>query len=287
VHIPLLVTDREPMPALGCRSNKGNDHMPIATNRGVRIHYEIIGDGPPLVLQHGFTSSLAAWHECGYVDALRTRYRLVLVDARGHGLSDKPHDEQAYGLERRVADVTAVLDALSIARAHFWGYSMGGTIGFGMAKYAPHRLNALVIGGQHPYAVDRARLRTLVQVGIAEGADAFVAGFRLYSGAISAAQATRLREADYVAWLAMLQDSDSMAGILSGMLMPCCVYASDGDSVYEKAKLASQHMPNARFVAVSRLSHRQAFAESGYILPQVTGFLGEYDGDRPVSPGAA
>ena len=63
-----------------------------------------------LVLQHGFSESVVDWYEAGYVDALRSDYRLILIDARGHGASDKPHDPGAYELERRVADVVAVLD---------------------------------------------------------------------------------------------------------------------------------------------------------------------------------
>jgi pimeloyl-ACP methyl ester carboxylesterase len=133
--------------------------MPYASNAGTRIHYEVEGTGPALVLQHGFTQCLQDWFECSYVGELRSNYRLILVDARGHGDSDKPHDEASYALDRRVADVTTVLDALSIEKAHFWGYSMGGYIGFGMARYAPRRVNALVIGGQHPFARDQAGLR--------------------------------------------------------------------------------------------------------------------------------
>jgi pimeloyl-ACP methyl ester carboxylesterase len=51
----------------------------IAAPDGVRIHYEVEGDGPPLVLQHGFTDSLMVWYERGYVDALRHLYRLILI----------------------------------------------------------------------------------------------------------------------------------------------------------------------------------------------------------------
>jgi pimeloyl-ACP methyl ester carboxylesterase len=247
--------------------------MRFATNSGVRIGYRVEGSGPPLVLQHGFTSSSAAWYECGYVDALRPHFRLVLIDARGHGNSDKPHDPACYTLDRRAADVTAVLDDLGIERAHFWGYSMGGRIAFGMARYAAHRLGALVIGGQHPFAVDRTRIRDLVQVGLSEGPDAFVTRFRGYSGAISPEQERRLREADYLAWLAMLADTASMEDQLPRMTMPCCVYASDGDSVYEKARTASARIPNARFISLSGLTHRQAFVESPRILPHVLDFL--------------
>jgi pimeloyl-ACP methyl ester carboxylesterase len=88
------------------------------------------------VRQHGFSESVVDWYEAGYVDALRSDYRLILIDARGHGASDKPHDADAYGLDRRVGDVVAVPDALEIAKAAFWGYSVGGWIEFGMSKYA-------------------------------------------------------------------------------------------------------------------------------------------------------
>ncbi len=66
--------------------------MAYASNRGVRIHYQVEGDGPPLVLQHGLFWSVAGWSRVGYVDALKPHYRLILIDARGHGVSDKPHD---------------------------------------------------------------------------------------------------------------------------------------------------------------------------------------------------
>jgi pimeloyl-ACP methyl ester carboxylesterase len=122
--------------------------MPYAENNQVRVHYRVEGsNGTPLVLQHGFTESIVDWSDCGYVDVLRARHRLIMIDARGHGGSDKPHYPEAYRLEARVGDVVTVLDILGIAKAHFWGYSMGGWIGFGMAVFAPERVDRLVIGG--------------------------------------------------------------------------------------------------------------------------------------------
>jgi len=70
--------------------------MPYANNRGVQIRYEVEGAGPPLILQHGFTCSIEDWYEGGYVAVLKADHRLVLVDARGHGGSDKPRDSAAY-----------------------------------------------------------------------------------------------------------------------------------------------------------------------------------------------
>src|SRR5215467_13654037 len=127
--------------------------MPYATNQGLRINYRVEGSGPPLVLQHGYTWHLGGWTRCGYVEPMKSHYQLILVDARGHGASDKPHDPDAYRLPLKVGDVVAVLDALHVPSAHFWGYSMGGWIGWGMAKYAPERVQGLVIGGAHPYAL--------------------------------------------------------------------------------------------------------------------------------------
>ena len=69
--------------------------MLYAHNQGVRIHFTVEGEGPPLVLQHGFASSLQTWYITGYVEALQSDYQLILVDARGHGGSDKPHDPAA------------------------------------------------------------------------------------------------------------------------------------------------------------------------------------------------
>ena len=80
--------------------------------------------------QHGLTSSILRWYEFGFVDALKDDYRLVLIDARGHGDSDKPHDAAAYDQKLMASDVIAVLDAEGIDRAHYMGYSMGGSIGF-------------------------------------------------------------------------------------------------------------------------------------------------------------
>ena len=70
--------------------------MPYLTNNAVAIHYRVEGEGSPLILQHGFTDSSESWYELGYVAALKSKFRLILPDTRGHGQSDKPHDPRAY-----------------------------------------------------------------------------------------------------------------------------------------------------------------------------------------------
>ena len=122
--------------------------MPFVTNRGQRIHYTVDGDGPLVVLQHGYLSSAADWKTCGYVDALsEAGFRVACVDSLAHGDSDKPTDVTLYALPHRADDLAAVLDELGADEAHVVGYSMGGWIAGGMASYHPERLASLTIAG--------------------------------------------------------------------------------------------------------------------------------------------
>ena len=122
-----------------------------------------------------------------------------------------------------MADVVAVLDALDMAKALYWGYSMGGWIGFGIAKYARERVHALVIGGQHPYARQMGSLRRIVQRGIVQGSGAFVAGMEILFSQELAERKKRLLSADLKAYLALTQDRPGLDDILPTMLMPCCL----------------------------------------------------------------
>src|SRR5262245_14660101 len=85
--------------------------MPEVTNDGVTIRYEAVGQGRPLVLLHGWSCDRTWWFEPGYVDDLKRDHRLVIMDLRGHGASDKPHDWEAYHAEDFTNDVLAVADA--------------------------------------------------------------------------------------------------------------------------------------------------------------------------------
>lgn len=248
--------------------------MPYAANEGVHLYYSVEGDGPPLVLQHGFTQCIEDWYEAGYVDALKSDYRLILVDARGHGQSDKPHDAGAYGVDRWVTDVTAVLDALGIARALFWGYSMGGWIGFGMAKYAPQRIGRLVIGGSHPYARSQEPARQFFAAHLDDSGDAFVAALENRFGSRSLpTREARLRDADRRAYLALSQDRPELSDLLPEIHMPCCLYAGEADPLHAQAKAASQLIPAAAFFSLPGLTHPGAFQRSDLVLPQVLKFL--------------
>jgi len=243
--------------------------MPYVTSDRIRIHYEVEGDGPPLVLQHGLGQKASSWRLAGYVDALRPQYRLVLVDARGHGDSDKPYDPTAYTLSQHVGDVVAVLDALDLPAAHFWGYSRGGWVAFGMAKYAPERVGAILIGGQHPYE------RTVP----ASGSDpqAFLETFLGMIGVDLATLPPERRAEvlanDFRALAAAWQDRPSLEDLLPTMKMPCFLYVGEADANFPRVQACVKQMPNVTFVSFPGLDHGEAFYRSSLILPEAAKFL--------------
>lgn len=247
--------------------------MPYADNEGIRIHYETEGEGPGLVLHHWSLATMNDWYDYGYVSALENEYRLVLLDARGHGASDKPHSPEAYDLSKRVKDIVAVLDDLGIDRAHYFGYSMGGWIGFGVARYAPGRFRSLIIGGQHPYAHRMDGLRQLLAFGVENGPEAFVAMWEEDFGTLSPKAKERMLKYDYKALLYVAQDRESLEDILTSMKIPCLLYAGETDEVYPMAKKCSRQITNARFVCLPGLDHGGAISRSDEILPHIKTFL--------------
>lgn len=103
------------------------------------------GQGTPVLVLHGFTGSSASMSSVAR--ALRDRHRVVRVDLVGHGRSDAPQDVAAYRIERCVAQLGRVLDALSIPRAHVLGYSMGGRVALALAALLPARVTSVLAIG--------------------------------------------------------------------------------------------------------------------------------------------
>ncbi|HEX3809787.1 MAG TPA: alpha/beta hydrolase [Rhizomicrobium sp.] len=95
---------------------------------GVRIAYDDEGEGHAIVLIHGFGASRAQnWRAPGWYDALQEAgYRVIALDCRGHGESDKPHEVAAYDEMKMVGDVTTVMKAAHVGHGFVMGYSMGG-----------------------------------------------------------------------------------------------------------------------------------------------------------------
>ncbi len=109
-------------------------------SNGVPIFYSERGRGEPVVLVHGFgAQGDTNFRNPGTVGALARNYRVINMDARGHGLSGKPHERDRYGMET-VDDIRRLMDHLEIERAHLIGYSMGALLALKFMTTYPERL---------------------------------------------------------------------------------------------------------------------------------------------------
>lgn len=116
-------------------------------SNGFKIHYVEEGTGDPVLLLHGFSASVAMqWKIPGVAEMLAREYRVIAMDFRGHGKSDKPHDPAHYGVHL-ARDAVRLLDHLQVPKAHVVGYSMGGRVALKIAAEHPDRLYSATIGG--------------------------------------------------------------------------------------------------------------------------------------------
>lgn len=119
---------------------------------GVKVRFVDQGQGEPVILLHGFSMNLDwAWQTPGagpgspsILTRLAAHHRVIAVDLRGHGKSDRPHDCDRYGTAM-ADDVLRLMDALRIRKASLVGFSMGGTIAANLAVRHPERFRRVVL----------------------------------------------------------------------------------------------------------------------------------------------
>jgi 2-succinyl-6-hydroxy-2,4-cyclohexadiene-1-carboxylate synthase len=146
---------------------------------GLDFHVEIDGDGPPLLLLHGFTGSSRAW------DTIRPQLaagaQVISIDLIGHAQSASPPEASRYTLESCAQDLLALLDELQLDKIDLLGYSMGGRAALHFAVHAPQRINHLVLESASPGLADAAERARRTQADdalanriLANGVPAFV-----------------------------------------------------------------------------------------------------------------
>jgi pimeloyl-ACP methyl ester carboxylesterase len=254
--------------------------MPYATNRqdGTRVYFEDEGgDGAPVVLHGGFLDSVADLRESEIAEALSVgEFRLIYVDHRGLGRSDKPYDAAAYAMPIRVADPVAVLDETGIERAHFIGKSWGGRLCFGIGEHAPERVCSLVIGGQQPNAWPDSPLVRLVTEALgnsrAEGSmEPLVRAFEDFWGVrFPDPQRARWLANDpaalEAAWSAAMADGPISAD-LGRWQIPCLIFIGAADADFlEGARRAAEEIPDAELLVLEEADHYAAHMSQDEIV---------------------
>lgn len=237
---------------------------------GVSIAFELMGEGRPIALLHGFSDSRQSWLEAGYVDHfLDQGWQVVLIDIRGHGDSGKPRDPQAYQAQRRAADVVAVLDAAGIQRADMMGYSMGGLVAMATAGLHPGRVGALIVNSAHPFAQNLEPIRTA----IAERIEPWLAHVEALGGKLSEETRKRLLANDLDALRACVaSDRPDSSGTLSAVRAPVLAIAGSLDPECEAVRNLAA-MVGGEFLLLEGRNHIGAFLSAEEVAAATDAFL--------------
>jgi pimeloyl-ACP methyl ester carboxylesterase len=262
--------------------------MPHALNQGVKIHFEVRGEGLPLVLQTGGLGDMGLWEGAGYLEGLRG-YKCILIDPRGHGSSDHIEDLEAHRMRCYVSDVITVLDQLGVYRASFFGYSNGGRVGFALCAAHPGRVTALIAMGS---CVDFDRESSLQYASILRD--------RGLEGIIEVEQAAdrariplwfrenllkddpEMLALDAEAWA----DWEGAKRIASRISAPTLlITGSSEDPGSDCVKIASLIPSGAELMQLPDLGHLQIFLQSHRVIPRVRDFLSrvQFGLDRRLS----
>jgi 3-oxoadipate enol-lactonase len=240
--------------------------MPEANLGDVRISYRFDGpdDAPVLVLSNSLGCALAMWEP--QVAALTGRFRVLRYDSRGHGASSTPGGP--YTIDQMGGDVLALLDRLGLARVRFCGLSMGGMVGMWLGRFAPARVERLVLSNTAarigPPDAWNTRIARIDEGGMRAIADMVVA--RWFSPSFFATRppaATTARDMlltcdpqGYVAACAAVRDMDQRDGI-ADIRVPTLVIAGTHD--------VSTPPPDGRFLADRIAGARYVELDAGHL----------------------
>lgn len=276
------------------------DSLRMLTLRdGFRLAYRVRGEGPPLMLLHGFTGSIEAWPD-QTTSGLSTSRTLLEVDLHGHGNSSDPTSGERVSMDRVIEDLLDLADALDWGRFHVAGYSMGGRVALGLSVRAPERIRSVILESSSPGLAtpeerqrrmeeDQRRASLLRQ----EGIEAFVD--RWMSMPLFATQAEHLTasELESERTRRLQNRPDALAHVLTGLgtgsqpsfwsqldraTMPALLVVGALDAKFHGlAKDMVARLPNASLVTIQDAGHAVHLEAPDAWLAAVIGFLDELD----------
>jgi 3-oxoadipate enol-lactonase len=245
--------------------------MPYArTTDGLRVHYEVLGrpSTPPVLMIQGLGADKHGWDMQRYV--LSLRYRVIALDNRGAGRSDKPFGH--YSLEQMAADAISVLDDLGVDSAHVIGASMGGAIAQIIAVKYPERVRSLtlVCTACRNHAWRRELLEGWAERATERGmgsmaaeAARWVIGPRSFRrllptfGWLGPLALGRPSHAFVAQVRAILNTDESLADHLASVTVPAMVVVGNQDILTPRGDSEELHdrLPNAELVVISGAAH--------------------------------
>lgn len=242
------------------------DFMPAFSSDGVRIAYDIHGEGEPVLLVHGFASKASVnWGSTGWIDLLKKAGRRVIApDNRGHGASEKLYDPALYDASTMAEDLRRLLDELAIPQADVLGYSMGA------------RLSALLAIG-HP-----ARVRSAVLAGLAGAMISGVPGTPEVIAALEAPSLASVSDpvgrsfrrfaeqtgSDLAALSACMRSSRAVIApeALRRIACPVLIVVGDADDLAGPVQPLADAIPDAETLVLRGRDHMKAVADQQFKL---------------------
>jgi pimeloyl-ACP methyl ester carboxylesterase len=224
---------------------------------GVRLHYEVEGpeNGMPLIAVHGFASDYRLnWVGSRWQETLTNAgFRVIGLDCRGHGHSDKPHDEAAYSIDILAGDVVRLLDHLAVDSAAYLGYSMGSRIGLEVVISYPKRVRRAVFGGLGSAgAISHAAEIARVFLSREPTDDPTAQTFYKF------AAARPINDLKALAACIKGMNPDASPARLAGISTPILVVVGDHDDIARDAPALIELIPTARLVTIAGRDHMTA-----------------------------
>jgi pimeloyl-ACP methyl ester carboxylesterase len=277
--------------------------MPVAHVNEIDLYYEIYGEGFPLVLAHGYSTSINLWKH--QIPLLSQRYRVIAYDARGHGLSSAPARKVHYTLEYLVSDMHALLQHLGIEQAYIAGHSMGGATTAGFAATHPGMAKAALIcnidGGQQPpdpeldqqaaatrqQALEVARRRGLADYARQQIATKAVPRFILESEDEQLIYVTRFAHQPLNGYLGVgeaLPWRDAwLTEAARALKMPVAIIMGTDDVMHRGAEILHQHLPQSHFASLQDAPHDSMNARPEAFNQVFLDYLDNLEQGKPVA----
>lgn len=216
-------------------------------------------DDDTVLIVHGFASNTRdTWVYTGWIPALEAAgFRVLGIDLRGHGASEKPHDADGYTVRTLAADIETVMDTHLIDSAVYLGYSLGARVGWEVARDLPHRIDRAVLGGV-PDGIPLERLDLeQVRAYIANGTEVTDPDTKRYIRLTE-----RVRGNDLRALLALAEGMRASRTVdpdpATAPPQPILIATGARDTVIDGSRRLAEGAPQGRFVEIPDRHHFNA-----------------------------
>jgi pimeloyl-ACP methyl ester carboxylesterase len=233
-------------------------------SNGVDIAYEVWGEGPPILLIHGFASNaFVNWRDTHWVKVLiEAGHQVIAIDNRGHGQSEKLYDSALYSAPLMADDAARLLDHLQIGQTDIMGYSMGARISAFVTMNYPSRVRRAVFAGLASRMITGVggaeEIALALEAGsAAEVEDRGARGFRIFADQT---------KSDRRALAACIRSSrvKIKAEALAAIQVPVLVVAGELDDVAGDVSGLSSVIPGSKGVVLPKRNHMNAVGDRGF-----------------------